>query len=151
MITVDFILNRSLTSVLMIRICFFALDDSFFLEILMEGRLGSMSSSLSLNTVDIRGNYYSLPKNDNLSLKFPPNLTPIINGGRIQQRHKLLTDGLVQICRVPHAKNIIEKIRFSRFLRRWEDHSINLTQNEISSEIVRRCFSSRDEKLISFD
>jgi hypothetical protein len=117
----------------------------------MEDRLGSARSSLSLNAVDTRGNYYSLNKNDNLILAPSSNaaaavaanpstantLCMLVNGRRAQQRYKLLTDGSVQICRVPHAKNIIEKIRFSRFLRRWEDHHINLEQNEISSDIVR--------------
>jgi hypothetical protein len=60
----------------------------------------------------------------------------LVNGRRIQQRYKLLTDGIVQICRVPHAKNIIEKIRFSRFLRRWEEHHIYLEQSGITSETV---------------
>lgn len=85
---------------------------------------------------------------DSLSLKSSNNLAtgPVhstanglclsANGRRNQQRYKLVTDGVVQICRVPHAKNIIEKIRFSRFLRRWETHYINLNQNDISSETV---------------
>jgi hypothetical protein len=46
----------------------------------------------------------------------------------------------VQVCRVPHARNIIEKIRFSRFLRRWEDHYIILANNEILSQTVRFSF-----------
>ncbi len=121
----------------------------------MGDRLRSTSSSLSLNAVDIRGTYYTaLSQNDNLTLEpstcaaaavaanptTPSTLCVLVNGRRIQQRYKLLTDGPVQICRVPHAKNIIEKIRFSRFLRRWEDHHINLEHTEISSEIVRISF-----------
>ncbi|CAF4560779.1 unnamed protein product [Rotaria socialis] len=58
----------------------------------------------------------------------------LINGRPIQQRYKLLNDGLMQVCRVPHARNIIEKIRFSRFLRRWEDHHLTLEHNEILSD-----------------
>jgi hypothetical protein len=117
----------------------------------MEDRLGSASSSLSLNGIDIRDNYYALPQNDTTSLTSPSNIAAaaviptttntlgmLVNGHRVHQRYKLLTDGLVQVCRVPHAKNIIEKIRFSRFLRRWEDHYINLVHNEILSETV--CF-----------
>ncbi|CAF3847591.1 unnamed protein product [Rotaria sordida] len=50
-----------------------------------------------------------------------------------QQRYKLLTDYHVQIYCIRHAKNIIEKIRFSRFFHRWEDHHINLAQREITS------------------
>jgi hypothetical protein len=118
----------------------------------MEDRLKSVSSSLSLNAVDTRDTYYSLNQNDNLNFTSLPNaataatnftttnaLCMLVNGHRVQQRYKLLTDGLVQVCRVPHARNIIEKIRFSRFLRRWEDHYINLAHNEILSETVR-CF-----------
>jgi hypothetical protein len=114
----------------------------------MENRLGSASSSLSLTAVDARGAYYSLSQNDSISRATPSNaaaavnsgaphtLCMLVNGGRVQQRYKLLIDGIVQVCRVPHAKNIIEKIRFSRFLRRWEEHHINLDQSEITSRTV---------------
>jgi hypothetical protein len=124
----------------------------------MEDRLRSVSSCLSLNAVDTRGAYYSLNQNDNRNLassslssnaataaaaSVAANSTTttnalcmLVNGRRVQQRYKLLTDGLVQVCRVPHARNIIEKIRFSRFLRRWEDHYINLGHNEIFSKTV---------------
>ncbi len=114
----------------------------------MEDLLRSVSS-LSLNAVDIRGTCYSLNQHDNLARSSSSNaataaanstatntLCMLVNGHRVQQRYKLLTDGLVQVCRVPHAKNIIEKIRFSRFLRRWEDHYINLGHNEIFSKTV---------------
>ncbi len=116
----------------------------------MEDLLRSVSS-LSLNAVDIRGTCYSLNQHDNLVRASSSNaataaanstatnaLCMLVNGHRVQQRYKLLTDGLVQVCRVPHAKNIIEKIRFSRFLRRWEDHHIHLVHNEILSKTV--CF-----------
>jgi len=117
----------------------------------MEDRLGSVSSSLSLNAVDIRDTYYPLHQNDNLNFTSSSKganaaaanstttnaLCMLVNGRRVQQRYKLLTDGLVQVCRVPHARNIIEKIRFSRFLRRWEDHYIILANNEILSQTVR--------------
>lgn len=108
-------------------------------------------SSLSLPTADYRGRYYSLGHNDTLSVVLPRNdctrtvsngaassaLSLLVLDRRIQQRYKLLTEGLVQVCRVPHAKNIIEKIRFSRFLRRWEDHYIDLNQADITSRTVR--------------
>ncbi|CAF1117258.1 unnamed protein product [Rotaria sordida] len=118
----------------------------------MENQLRSSSksnaiSSSSLSSGNHRSRYYSLGHNDNISLTLPSNnctgasasattpntLCMLVNGRRIQQRYKLLTDGVVQVCRVPHAKNIIEKIRFSRFLRRWEDHHINLEHSEITS------------------
>lgn len=109
-------------------------------------------SSLSLPSGDRRGRYYSLGHNDSISVVLPRNncsgvttnstasstLALLVADRRIQQRYKLLTDGVVQICRVPHAKNIIEKIRFSRFLRRWEDHHIHLEQSELTSKTV--CF-----------
>ncbi|UJR36212.1 hypothetical protein I4U23_028944 [Adineta vaga] len=121
----------------------------------MENRLRSTSksnaiSSLSLSTEDTRGHYYSLNQHDSISLGTPAkhcvasatamnSTTPsalcmLVNGRRIQQHYKLLIDGVVQVCRVPHAKNIIEKIRFSRFLRRWEDHNIKLEQSGIISQ-----------------
>jgi hypothetical protein len=122
----------------------------------MEDRLGSVSSLLSLNAVDTRGTYYPLNPNDNLTHKSSPNIATVdstttnvicmlVNGRQVQQRYKLITNGFVQVCRVPHAKNIIEKIRFSRFLRRWEDHYINLAHNEILSEIV--CFEQFSIKM----
>jgi hypothetical protein len=111
----------------------------------MEDRL----RSISLNAVDTRGIYYSRNQHDNQSPKSPSNVAAgstnstttngicmLVNGRRVQQRYKLLTDGTIQVCRVPHAKNIIEKIRFSRFLRRWEEHHINLRPNEILSDTV---------------
>jgi hypothetical protein len=70
------------------------------------------------------------------SSNLPIGLCRLINGRQVQQRYKLLLHGSVQVCRVPHAKNIIEKIRFSRFLRRWEDHYLNLDCNQISSTNV---------------
>jgi len=123
----------------------------------MDNRLKSSSksnaiSTLSLPTGDRRGRYYSFSHNDSMSVVLPRNncaaeasggsTTPstlclLVTDRRIQQRYKLLTDGVVQVCRVPHAKNIIEKIRFSRFLRRWEDHHINLEQSQLISTTVR--------------
>ena len=121
----------------------------------MENRLRSASkgnaiSSLSLSVGDHRGCYYSLSSNDTKSLRsssdncaaITTNSTTFgtscmfINGHRSQQRYKLITSGVVQMCRVPHAKNIIEKIRFSYFLRRWKDHHIDLEHSEISSKTV---------------
>ena len=127
----------------------------------MEDRLGSACSSLSLNVGDQRAGYYPLSQHDNTNRTSTGNaisavanstvpsvttahtLCMLVNARRVQQRYKLLVDGLVQVCRVPHAKNIIEKIRFSRFLRRWEEHHIQLEQNEISSETVRRRLDER--------
>ncbi|CAF3664940.1 unnamed protein product [Rotaria sp. Silwood1] len=117
----------------------------------MGDRLGSTSNSLLLNPVDTCNAYYSLSQDDNISLAPPSNVSTtvatnsttnpttsstlcmFIDGRPIQQRYKLLTDGIMQVCRVPHARNIIEKIRFSRFLRRWEDHHLTLEHNDISS------------------
>ena len=114
--------------------------------------LGSKShagSSLSLRqTSDTRARYYSLGHHDMIRLSSPPrretsasaavpSTTNFASGRRNQQRYKLLTEGQIQVCRVPHAKNIIEKIRFSRFLRRWEDHYLHLDQCEITSTTVR--------------
>ncbi len=104
--------------------------------------MGDRLGSISVNAVDTRGVCYSPNQQDNRRSKSPSNIAAAsassitTNGRRVQQRYKLLTDGTVQVCRVPHAKNLIEKIRFSRFLRRWEEHHINLEHNEISSETV---------------
>ena len=116
----------------------------------MDNRLRSTSKShtlnaLSLSTGDIRGRYQPVGHHDTISLVLPYNDRTaaaatagslFVSDRRIQQRYKLLLDGLVQVCRVPHAKNIIEKIRFSRFLRRWEPHHVHLEPSEIRSETV---------------
>jgi hypothetical protein len=119
----------------------------------MENRLRTTPKNNTVSSLcsgDSRGHYYSLSHHETASFTSPTNncagaaanpttantLCMLVNGRRIQQRYKLLTDGVVQICRVPHAKNIIEKIRFSRFLRRWEEHYINLEQSQITSDIV---------------
>lgn len=100
----------------------------------MDDQPQATKSSLSLNDIDVDESAAcaaampSAPSSGALSM--------LIHGRRVQQRYELLTSGSVQVCRVPHAKNIIEKIRFSRFLRRWEDHDITLAHNEISSETV---------------
>lgn len=116
----------------------------------MGDRFGS---SKSRQTTEPRSSYYGLKQDDSINLAAASNMITtapttttsattsnticmFIDGHRIQQRFKLLTDGLMQVCRVPHAKNILEKIRFSRFLRRWEDHHVHLEQNEISSQTV---------------
>jgi hypothetical protein len=122
----------------------------------MDNHLKSSSksnavSSLSLSSGDRRGRYYSLGHTDSINVVLsrnncseaasdpttPSTLALLVADRRIQQRYKLLTDGVVQVCRVPHARNIIEKIRFSRFLRRWEDHHIHLEQSDIASKTVR--------------
>jgi hypothetical protein len=125
----------------------------------MEDRLGSDSSSLSMNARDQRAAYYPLSQHDNtagnvISVVANSSSSPtsnllcmLVDGRRVQQRYKLLIDGLVQVCRVPHAKNIIEKIRFSRFLRRWEVHYIQLASNEISSTTVRALRRWRSRRL----
>jgi hypothetical protein len=122
----------------------------------MANRLRSASksnaiSSLSLPSSDARGRYYSLGHDDTHSLasswadyrRIVTNhstndvtVTTSFHGRQIPQRYKLLTEGAVQVCRVPHARNIIEKIRFSRFLRRWENHQIQLEQSEIFAHTV---------------
>lgn len=103
-------------------------------------------SSLSLTrTSDTRARYYSLGHHDMIRLSSSGTrgtstsavTSNSTNARRNQQRYKLLTEGQIQVCRVPHAKNILEKIRFSRFLRRWEDHYLHLDQCEITSTTVR--------------
>lgn len=122
----------------------------------MGDRLGPTTTSLPLN-VDPCSPFYSLHPDDNSPFEPPLALSTttddkasnlavantlcmLVNGRPIQQRYKLINDGPLQVCRVPHAKNIIEKIRFSRFLRRWEDHYLTLGHNEISSNTVRFLF-----------
>jgi hypothetical protein len=115
----------------------------------MDHRSDLASTSRSLQLLDKRDDYMSLSHNEQIQRVSTSNglvnvASSTTNSFNYQclthhshQRYKLLLDGLVHVCRVPHAKNLIEKIRFSRFLRRWEEHHIFLEHNRITSRIVR--------------
>lgn len=52
------------------------------------------------------------------------------------QKFKLLSDGDVQVCRVKHGKNLVDKVIGSKLLRRWETHHLYLNDACISSKTV---------------
>lgn len=59
------------------------------------------------------------------------------------QKFKLLSDGDVQVCRVKHGKNLVDKVIGSKLLRRWETHHLYLNDACISSKtvsIIKRYF-----------
>jgi hypothetical protein len=58
--------------------------------------------------------------------------TPI----QIGPKYKLITESDVQVCRLNHTRTIVSKIMNSRYLRRWESHTIVLDHNEIRSTTV---------------
>ena len=104
----------------------------------MADRIGSGSCTSLVNIAETHGTCQSpYRKRHSSSNLLTPSSATNHHQRRNQQRYKLLLEGSVQMCRVPHAKNIIEKIRFSRFLRHWEEHQISLEQNEIVSKTVR--------------
>ncbi|XP_025115015.1 C-Maf-inducing protein-like isoform X2 [Pomacea canaliculata] len=51
----------------------------------------------------------------------------------IGPRHKLITEGDIQVCRLNHTRTIVSKIVNSKYLRRWESHKIVLDHSEIRS------------------
>lgn len=54
----------------------------------------------------------------------------------IGPRHKLITEGDIQVCRLNHTRTIVSKIVNSKYLRRWESHKIVLDHSEIRSTTV---------------
>lgn len=57
------------------------------------------------------------------------------------QKFKLLSDGDVQVCRVKHGKNLVDKVIGSKLLRRWETHHLYLNDACISSKTVSLFFT----------
>lgn len=58
------------------------------------------------------------------------------NSSHPGQKFKLLSDGDVQVCRVKHGKNLVDKVIGSKLLRRWETHHLYLNDACISSKTV---------------
>lgn len=54
----------------------------------------------------------------------------------ITQRYKLLVEGDVHVCKLPHSRNVLSKILNSKLLRRWKAHRLVLTETEILSTTV---------------
>ncbi|OXA62714.1 C-Maf-inducing protein [Folsomia candida] len=51
-------------------------------------------------------------------------------------KFKLVTEGDVQVCKVKHGNNLMDKFIGSKLLRRWETHHIYLNDSCISSKTV---------------
>lgn len=54
----------------------------------------------------------------------------------ITQRYKLIVEGDVHVCKLPHTRNVFSKILNSKLLRRWKAHRLVLTDTEIYSTTV---------------
>ena len=66
-------------------------------------------------------------------------------------RYALLNEGDVQICRINHHRSLLQKIIYSRPLRRWESHRIILSDNHLYSCSVRSVFNfSKNLAIIGF-
>lgn len=48
-------------------------------------------------------------------------------------KYKLISEGDLLVCRLNHTRTIISKIMNSKYLRRWEQHHIILTDKDITS------------------
>jgi hypothetical protein len=90
------------------------LDDQFYKS--TEKNDKTYSSSL---LQDIKPGYFL----NNISL----------NSGYFRNRYKLIDNADIQICKLPHTKNVINKIMNSKLLRRWKSHKIIFSNNDICS------------------
>lgn len=52
-------------------------------------------------------------------------------------RYPLINEGDVQVCRINHHRTLLQKIIYSRPLRRWESHHIILADNHLHSHTPR--------------
>ena len=64
-----------------------------------------------------------------------PNLQRTVSTGA-STRYSLITEGEVQVCRINHHKSLLQKIIYSRPLRKWEAHKIVLSDNHLHSTTV---------------
>lgn len=69
----------------------------------------------------------------------PPTSPKVVAGG---PKHKLITEGDIQVCRLNHTRTIVSKIMNSKYLRRWESHKIVLDHSEIRSTTVCSVYCS---------
>ena len=58
----------------------------------------------------------------------------MINAGEL--RYKLLHESNIQVCRVSHGSNVVNKILNLKFMRRWESHSLVLSDSTLYSRTV---------------
>jgi hypothetical protein len=124
-------------------------DDLQAVEQSTSGKTGSILSALigtsflnaSLSTAAVASSSNNTGANykiNNLSFNYYANL---INSNKLNQRYKLLTEGDVYVCRLPHSRNVISKILNSKLLRRWKSHRLVLTDTEIySTTVILFCF-----------
>lgn len=66
---------------------------------------------------------------------FSPPQSPKTSGG-CGPKHKLITEGDIQVCRLNHTRTIVSKIMNSKYLRRWESHKLVLDHSELRSTSV---------------
>ncbi|CAL8096913.1 unnamed protein product [Orchesella dallaii] len=66
------------------------------------------------------------------------------------QKFKLLSDGDVQVCRVKHGKNLVDKVIGSKLLRRWETHHLYLNDACISSKTKGKDEARIDQHFLAF-
>ena len=64
--------------------------------------------------------------------KKPPLIRSLSNG----TRYSLIGQGECQVCRIGHQKNLLQKIIYSRPLRRWETHVLLLSESNITASNV---------------
>ncbi|KAK7114811.1 C-Maf-inducing protein-like [Littorina saxatilis] len=81
-----------------------------------------MQCSSDAGSVDMESSQYSI---------FTPPTSPKVAAGG--PKHKLITEGDIQVCRLNHTRTIVSKIMNSKYLRRWESHKLVLDHSEIRS------------------
>jgi len=55
-------------------------------------------------------------------------------------KYKLIHAGEMQLCRLNHTRTVVSKIMNSKYLRRWENHYVNLGRSSIYSNTVCQIF-----------
>lgn len=100
--------------------------------IVVTGTKGEFTdiSSLENNTsseTSTGGDCTDTTTSSSLSMSVPTK--PTLTG----PKYKLITEGEIQVCRLNHTRTIVSKIMNSKYLRRWENHHLVLSPNEIRS------------------
>ena len=75
-----------------------------------------------------------LPQSQTLGRTLHHATAMMINGGEL--KYKLLRESYIQVCRISHGSNVVNKLLNLKFMRRWESHNIVLGESTIFSRTV---------------
>lgn len=78
--------------------------------------------------MDIKSIKLSIDEN-----KISPTKRPLQRSFSTGTRYPLVNEGECQVCRISHQKSLLQKIIFSKPLRKWENHRIVLSDSHVTS------------------